>query len=80
MIVTDDVRFQNFTKSRGLLTETPITQGMRDKMDEWEKMNLPVAGLPRVLARIYEYLVARESKVASAFEQDTFHFSRLPGL
>jgi predicted nucleic acid-binding protein len=80
MIVTDDIRFQKFSKSRGLLTQTPITQNTRDKMNEWEKTNLPITGLPRVLARIYEYLVAREPKAASSFKQDTFHFSRLPGL
>ena len=80
VIVTDDIRFQNFTKSQGLLTEAPIMQDTREKMNEWEKENLPVAGLPRVLARIYEYLLAREPETAKGFKQDTFHFSRLPSL
>ncbi|MEX2717342.1 MAG: type II toxin-antitoxin system VapC family toxin [Candidatus Sigynarchaeum springense] len=80
VIVTDDMRFQTFNRSQGLLTETPITQDTRNKMAEWENKNLPEAGLPRILARIHAYLSGRDPKTADLFEHDTFHFSKLPGV
>jgi predicted nucleic acid-binding protein len=79
MIVTDDIRFQMFNRSQRLLTESPITQDTRNKMAEWEKKNLPEAGLPRILARIHAYLNGRDPKAADLFERDTLHFSKLPG-
>ena len=77
IIITDDARFQNFIKSRGLLFETPISEATRRKMQEWEKHNIPAAGLPRILSRVYRYLLKKGANIANQFKADTKGFSAL---
>jgi predicted nucleic acid-binding protein len=75
VIMTDDIRFQNFIKERGLIAETPISQETRNIMEEWEAANLPARGLPRILAHVHEFLDKNDPSLALRFKEATDSFS-----
>jgi len=80
IIVTDDRKFARYIKEHKILHETPISDETRMQMGKWEQENLPPKGLPRILSRMYNYLVDSNVNVAQKFRDDTQGFKKMPDI
>jgi predicted nucleic acid-binding protein len=77
-IATDDSKLAQACRQVGMTPETPIDTALRQQMAEWEAVNLPAKGLPRVLRQIHYWLSRIAPQTAQDFWSHTGGGSHLP--
>ena len=77
-LATDDKKLAQACRKLGIAPETPIDTSLRQQMAAWEAAHLPAKGLPRVLRRIYQWLLPAYPQVAQEFWSQTGGCSHLP--
>lgn len=77
-IATDDSKLAQACRQVGMTPETPIDTALRQQMAEWEAVNLPAKGLPRVLRQIHHWLSRIAPQTAQDFWSHTGGGSHLP--
>lgn len=78
VLVTDDKKLQQIAEEEGLVIESPIEEDLKRKIEEWEEKILPEKGLPRILQRIYFWLLNYDLELAKEFKQQTRFFKKVP--
>lgn len=76
IIATDDNRLITACKNYGIICENPITDSIREEMEDWERKNLPEKGLGRIYLKIHDWLSQKDMKIAEEFKMDTKGFKR----
>jgi len=76
-LATDDRQLAAACRSFGITPESPIDDGLRAQMRDWEDRNLPAKGLPRVLLQCHRWIGRRDSDLAAEFYTATQALSRL---
>jgi predicted nucleic acid-binding protein len=80
IIVTDDWKFRNFLKTKGILGETPITDNISKLIQDWENKNLPSGGIARILKYLNSYLEKLDANIALKLKEDTKNWTKFPLL
>jgi len=78
VLVTEDKKLQQIVEEEGLAIESPIEESLKRKIEEWEEKILLEKGLPRILQRIYFWLLNYDLEVAKEFQQQTRFFKKVP--
>lgn len=77
VLATDDTKLALAFTAIGIAVENPVTAAVRAQMTQWENVNLPAKGLPRILLRVHRWIEQRDTTLAADFHSATQGLSRL---
>nr|MDO8045084.1 type II toxin-antitoxin system VapC family toxin [Candidatus Baldrarchaeota archaeon] len=77
-LASDDRKLLKASNEEGIHTQSPINEKLRRDMNEWEKEKLASKGIPRILQRIYKWLLDIDNEIAEEFKKATNNLKQLP--
>jgi predicted nucleic acid-binding protein len=77
-LASDDRRLLKACEEEGIQPVSPIDDEQRQLMLKWEQEKLPPSGLPRLLARIHNWMQQADPQVARTFLQATGNLRHMP--
>jgi len=77
-LASDDQKLLEASQREGIYTQCPVNKNLREKMSIWEKEMLAERGLPRILYRIYHWLLGINRETAEKLREATSNLRQLP--